>query len=63
MNSNTRTLPVAVNHAGLTVPDVFAALDWYEETFGATQLMEPRLLDVTGHEETRSALGPNFKTA
>jgi len=41
-----KTPPLALNHIGLTVPDIFAAIDWYTRLFGATHIMGPRLLEA-----------------
>ncbi len=35
---------LALNHVGITVPDIHAAIDWYGEVFGCTHIMGPRLL-------------------
>ena len=37
---------LALNHVGLTVPDVWGAIDWYVALFGCTHLMGPRLLEA-----------------
>jgi catechol 2,3-dioxygenase-like lactoylglutathione lyase family enzyme len=54
---------LAINDVGMTVPDVFAAIDWYERVFGFTLIMGPRVLQVAAHQEAASALGPTFKHA
>jgi predicted enzyme related to lactoylglutathione lyase len=54
---------LSINHIGVTVPDVFAAIDWYGAVFGMRCLMPPRLLEPAHHHEARSALGPGFKRA
>ncbi|MFT4042175.1 MAG: VOC family protein [Gordonia sp. (in: high G+C Gram-positive bacteria)] len=56
-------LPLPCNHIGITVPDVFAAIDWYSEVFGLTVLLPPRVLEPDSHAEARSALGPRFRKA
>ncbi|MGL6236077.1 MAG: VOC family protein [Segniliparus sp.] len=37
-------MAAAVHHIGVTVPDVFAAVDWYCEVFGLHCAVEPRAL-------------------
>ncbi|MFR9805205.1 VOC family protein [Pseudonocardia sp. RS010] len=54
---------LAVNHIGLTVPDVHAAIDWYGEVFGFRCIMGPRVLESTGHGEAAAVFGPRFRTA
>lgn len=54
---------LAVNHVGLTVPDVFAAIDWYGEVFGFRCLMGPRVIEATGHAEAASVFGHTFRRA
>ncbi len=56
-------VPLALNHVGVTVPDVFAAIDWYAEVFGMRLLMPPRVLERPVHAEAGAALGPRFRTA
>lgn len=57
--------PPPLNHVGITVPDIFAAIDWYAEVFGFTCVMGPRLLEaeVGGARETSSVFGPGFRRA
>ena len=59
MNSS----PLALNHIGVTVPDVFAAIDWYADVFGCTHIMGPRLMsaDAKATAETGSVFGPQFR--
>lgn len=52
-----------MNHVGITVPDVFAAIDWYGEVFGTSVLLPPRMLEPATHAESASALGPRFRKA
>lgn len=59
----TPPIALSVNHVGVTVPDVFAAIDWYGTVFGLRCIMGPRLLEPGHHDEARSALGPRFKRA
>jgi predicted enzyme related to lactoylglutathione lyase len=54
---------LSINHIGLTVPDVFGAIDWYGAVFGLRCIMGPRLLEPASHTEARSALGPRFVRA
>lgn len=54
---------LAINHIGVTVPDVFAAIDWYGEVFGFTCIMGPRLLEPAQHGEAASVFGPRFRKA
>ena len=51
---------LAVNHVGLTVPDIHAAIDWYQAVFGFRCIMGPRELEVTGHAEASSVFGVPF---
>jgi len=66
MTSEDRLYPsaaLAVNHIGVTVPDVFGAIDWYGKVFGFPCIMGPRLLEAEGHREAASSLGPTFRRA
>jgi predicted enzyme related to lactoylglutathione lyase len=56
---------LAVNHIGVTVADIHAAIDWYARTFGFHCIMGPRVLraDSAATAETRSILGPSFRLA
>ncbi len=56
---------LAFNHVGLTVPDIFAAIDWYSAVFGARHIMGPRLLaaNQAATHETPSIFGPRFAKA
>lgn len=36
--------PLAFNHVGMTVPGIFAAIDWYSSVRGLTHITGPRLL-------------------
>ncbi|GAS93832.1 glyoxalase/bleomycin resistance protein [Mycolicibacterium canariasense] len=53
---------LAVNHVGVTVPDVFGAIDWYGDVFGFRCIMGPRLLEPD-HREAAASLGPRFRRA
>jgi catechol 2,3-dioxygenase-like lactoylglutathione lyase family enzyme len=54
--------PLAFNHAGVTVPDIFAAIAWYCDVLGFTPIMGPRLLEPSSAatHETASIFGPRF---
>ena len=54
---------VAVNHVGLTVPDVFGAIDWYGRVFGFRCIMGPRVLGSAAHGEASAVFGPRFREA
>ena len=56
-------VPLAINHVGITVPDVFAAIDWYTDVFSMSVLLAPRVLEPGTHAEAASALGPRFRKA
>jgi predicted enzyme related to lactoylglutathione lyase len=63
--ANNMAPSLAFNHVGLTIPDIFAAIDWYSAVFGASHIMGPRLLaasSVATHE-TPSIFGPRFRKA
>ena len=55
----------SVNHIGVTVPDIFAAIDWYRDVLGFEHIMGPRVLEAAAAAtaETRSVLGPRFQRA
>jgi len=38
--------PRALNHIGLTVPDIHAAIDWYGRVLGFRRIMGPRRLEA-----------------
>lgn len=59
------TTPRSLNHVGLTVPDIFAAIDWYVALFGFSHIMGPRLLEAgsAATHETPSIFGPRFRRA
>ncbi len=56
--------PLALNHIGITVPDIFAAIDWYGELFGCTHIMGPRLLaaGTKASAETGQVFGATFRS-
>lgn len=59
------TVAGAVNHIGLTVPDIFAAIDWYTKVLGCRHIMGPRVLAPAQRatHETGNILGPRFRKA
>lgn len=65
MSGRTAAHPRAINHFGLTVPDIFAAIDWYRDVLGFTHIMGPRVLqaDSKATHETPSIFGPRFRKA
>lgn len=54
-----------LNHVGITVPDIYRAMDWYMEVLGCTHLMGPRVLDAGNQQEKRAAIimGSRFRKA
>jgi predicted enzyme related to lactoylglutathione lyase len=52
---------LAINHVGVTVPDIHAAIDWYEAVFGFGCIMGPCVLEAD--EYTTAILGPRFRRA
>jgi predicted enzyme related to lactoylglutathione lyase len=62
--TSTRTAS-AVNHIGVTVPDIRAAIPWYEAVFGFRCIMGPRVLrgDAAATAETKTIFGPDFRVA
>lgn len=62
---NAVPLPRPINHVGLTVPDIFAAIDWYRDVLGFSHIMGPRVLEAASEatHETPSIFGPRFKKA
>jgi catechol 2,3-dioxygenase-like lactoylglutathione lyase family enzyme len=59
------TAPRALNHVGVTVPDIVRAIAWYEDVLGFRLIMGPRELRPDAHstQETRQILGPTFRLA
>ncbi len=57
--------PRALNHIGITVPDVWGAIDWYGAVFGFALVMGPRVLQAgaVATHETPSIFGPRFRKA
>jgi predicted enzyme related to lactoylglutathione lyase len=62
MSSNP-PVPLAINHVGVTVPDIHAAIDWYGKVLGFRCIMGPRVLEAAGHSEAVSVLGSRFRRA
>lgn len=61
----TPTPPRALNHIGITVPDIWGAIDWYGAVFGFAHVMGPRVLqaDSAATHETPSIFGARFRKA
>ncbi|MEZ0382749.1 MULTISPECIES: VOC family protein [Mycobacteriaceae] len=59
----TSPATLAINHVGLTVPDIHAAIDWYGAVFGFRCIMGPRELTAAGHPEASSVFGAHFRRA
>lgn len=57
--------PRALNHVGLTVPDIEAAIAWYGRVFGFRLIMGPRRLEAGAAQTKESGhiLGPRFRSA
>ena len=57
--------PRALNHIGITVPDIWGAIDWYGDVFGFTRVMGPRVLaaDSSATHETPAIFGARFRKA
>lgn len=57
--------PIALNHIGITVPDIHAAIDWYGKVFGFRRIMGPRRLEpkLSDTAESGHILGPRFRKA
>jgi hypothetical protein len=57
--------PLALNHVGVTVPDIFGAIEWYGAVFGFNCIMGPRLLqaEAVASHETGHIFGPRFRRA
>ena len=51
-----------INHIGLTVPDIDAAVAFYRDVFGLTVLVEPQLhsLDTPHGDRRRDVFGPGW---
>jgi catechol 2,3-dioxygenase-like lactoylglutathione lyase family enzyme len=58
------TLPAIVNHVGLTTPDIFATIGWYESVLGFRLIMGPRVIEPHGaSSETGHIFGAAFRKA
>lgn len=58
------TLGLTLNHIGVCVPDVHAAVAWYQEVFGFSVVKSPFRICRNGArdgEVAASVLGPNFQ--
>ena len=57
--------PIALNHIGITVPDIHAAIEWYGKVFGFRRIMGPRRLEpkLSDTAESGHILGPRFRKA
>ena len=57
-------VPATANHVGMTTPDMFATIDFYESALGFRLIMGPRILEPQGPTaETGSVFGPAFHKA
>jgi catechol 2,3-dioxygenase-like lactoylglutathione lyase family enzyme len=57
------TAPLAINHVGVTVPDIDCAIDWYESVMGF-RLIFRRLMEYRPQiPEVREIFGPLFARA
>lgn len=65
MTMRTSHPALALNHVGLTVPDIFGAIDWYGALFGFSCIMGPRVLEpaAAATHETSPVFGPRFRRA
>ncbi|OBI50577.1 glyoxalase [Mycobacterium kyorinense] len=63
MSSAPPAAALAINHIGVTVPDIHAAIDWYGTVFGFRCIMGPRVLEATGHTEAAPVFGNRFRQA
>ena len=61
----TATTPRALNHIGIVVDDIEAAIKWYGEVFGFRLIMGPRTLApaVAATAETRTIFDERFQKA
>ena len=62
MSNQIGCSPVTVNHVGICVGDVIAAIDFYRDALGMRCIMAPRVL-LPPSDPSRSPLGPLFKRA
>jgi catechol 2,3-dioxygenase-like lactoylglutathione lyase family enzyme len=64
VTASDATAPAIVNHVGLTTPDIFAAIDWYEAVLGFRLIMGPRVIEPQGAStETGHIFGALFRKA
>ncbi|AMT73585.1 VOC family protein [Mycobacteroides immunogenum] len=54
---------MSVNHVGITVPDIAAAIDWYRAVFGFECVMGPRILERGQSGELPPGLDNRFGRA
>ena len=56
---------LSVNHVGVSVPDIRAAITWYGHVFGFRCIMGPRVLraGAAATAETSSIFGPDYRSA
>jgi predicted enzyme related to lactoylglutathione lyase len=59
--SFTPPAALAINHVGVTVPDIHAAIDWYEKVFGFRCISGPFVLEAD--EYTAAIFGNRFRRA
>ncbi|GLR91130.1 VOC family protein [Bradyrhizobium iriomotense] len=59
----TTALPRPLNHIGIGVPDIEAAIRWYEEVLGYCVFAGPveLSLETDSHGQLRDVLGPPFR--
>ena len=50
---------LVINHVGVTVPDIYAAIDWYGEVLGFHCIMGPCVLEADDY--TAAVLGSHFR--
>ena len=50
---------VEINHVGLTVTDIAAAVDWYAQVFGLVPVFGPE--EVRGPGRSKEVFGPRFE--
>ncbi|OBH02359.1 VOC family protein [Mycobacterium sp. E3247] len=54
---------LAINHVGVTVPDIHAAIGWYGTVLGFRCIMGPRVLKTAEHAEAAGVFGRRFHEA
>jgi predicted enzyme related to lactoylglutathione lyase len=55
------TAALAINHVGVTVPDIQAAIDWYGDVFGFRCIKGPYVLEADDY--TAAIFGSRFRRA